>query len=89
MAIRGALPGRFACVVAPSRRNSTEVLLLVETDLLNILKQVGRHLAIVFNPTPRTPCKKMTAGVKLNGRAYKQGDRQVPHSLTHSLIYQT
>ena len=83
MVVRGALPGQYACVVAPSRRNSFSVSLRLEAELLRAITRVGRRMATAFAPKDDTPCLKMIAGVTLNGRKYAQGDRQVPHSLTY------
>jgi hypothetical protein len=75
LAIRGALPGMFACDIRPSRRNSFEHALQLDKELLRKLGILGRTLVPPFYLQVQTECHKMIAGVGLNGRKYKQGDR--------------
>jgi hypothetical protein len=75
LAIRGKLPGMFACDIRPSRRNSFEHMLHLDKELLRKLGILGRTLAPAFNLHATTKCHKMIAGVGLNGRKYRQGDR--------------
>ena len=67
MAIKGALPGQYACIVLPSRRNSFNHALNDDTHLMAHLRRIGRSLDPKFTLEMNTPCLKMLAGVLLNG----------------------
>ena len=75
MRIRGALPGLFKCVVTPSRRNAFNIHLHSNAPLVQHLRKLGRTLEPKFGCEVNTPCLQLLAGVSLNGRKYKQGDR--------------
>jgi hypothetical protein len=75
MEIKGALPGQYACAVRPSRRNSFNHRLHLDTELVKQLRILGRRLEPQFNLEFDTACLEMNAGVMLNGRKYRQGDR--------------
>jgi hypothetical protein len=77
MAIRGTLPGLYNCVVTISRRTSDYVTLSEQPPLVALLRALGRKLEPLFQVQFDTPCQRMVAGVSLNGRKYKQGDRYI------------
>lgn len=73
--IKGALPGQYACVVKPSRRNSQQVdFAFAPNALLQKMRAVCRMLGVT-PVTDKMRCKMMLKGVMLNGHVYKQGDR--------------
>jgi hypothetical protein len=75
MRVKGELPGRYTCVVMPNKRNTFPLQLHLLTDLRRVLRRLGRQLVPTFDLESDTPCHQMIAGVLLNGRKYKQGDR--------------
>ena len=77
MKIHGTLPGLYRCVITPSRRNMDYIPLHLEPALVAQLRRIGRRLEPPFTLAFDTPCMKMLAGVTLNGRKYKQGDRYI------------
>jgi hypothetical protein len=79
MRIKGDLPGMYTCVVKPSRRNSENIKLHLHPALVTQLRRIGRGLQPAFDLEFETPCLCMNAGVLLNGRRYKQGDRYPLH----------
>ena len=74
MDTRRALPGRYMCVVLPSRRNSKKTDLSV-WPLLPHLRGWNQNARPAQRINRQSACERMIAGVCLNGRKYKQGDR--------------
>jgi hypothetical protein len=75
MKLRGALPGEYACAVKPSRRNSVLEPEPLDRDLVRHIEKLCRTTPFTLRVHPPPLCPRMTAGVTLNGRKYKQGNR--------------
>ena len=74
--IKGALPGQYARVVTPTRRNNKSVavaLSSVQSPLFTKLRVICAALPD-FAISRDLECLQMIAGVKLNGHEYSQGD---------------
>jgi hypothetical protein len=68
--VRGELPSTYGLQLSRSRRNSSPFI--PSLTLRDALDDIGRKLATPFTVNPTGV--RMIAGVRLNGRPFKQGD---------------
>ena len=71
--MRGDIPGAYASRLQNTRRNTRAgpTPPPVEADLARLLRTLAYPAR--YKPLGELPCQRMTNGVSLNGRKYKQG----------------